>query len=53
MNHYRNLDGAWSFAFQPYYEENVTQELHNPEIQGLYDVEDMYSKHKCIKQIIK
>jgi PhoPQ-activated pathogenicity-related protein len=42
MNHYQNLGGAWSFAFEPYYDENITQEFHNPKSQGIYDVEDLY-----------
>jgi PhoPQ-activated pathogenicity-related protein len=42
MNHFRNLDGAWSFALGPYYAENITQEFYNPRTQGLFDVEDPY-----------
>lgn len=45
MNHFQNLGGAWSFAFEPYYDENITQEFHNPKSQGIYDVEDMYSMY--------
>jgi PhoPQ-activated pathogenicity-related protein len=41
MNHYRNMDGAWSFAMRPYYDENITQEFFNPEMEGVYEVEDM------------
>jgi PhoPQ-activated pathogenicity-related protein len=42
MNHFRSLDGAWSFALGPYYAENVTQDFLNPKTQGLFDVEDPY-----------
>ena len=45
MNHFQNMDGAWSFAFQPYYNENVTQEFFNPKAEGIFDIEDMYRKH--------
>lgn len=42
MNHFQDMDGAWSFAFAPYYNENITQEFFNPKAQGIFDVEDMY-----------
>jgi len=44
MNHFQDMDGAWSFALQPYYNENLTQELFNLKTQGIFDVEDMYRK---------
>ena len=44
MAHYQTMDGAWSFAFESYYRENLTQELLNPKAQGAFEVEDMYSK---------
>lgn len=50
MNHFQNLGGAWSFAFEPYYDENITQEFHNPKSQGIYDVEDMYSMYMLSRQ---
>ena len=46
MNHYRNMDGAWSFAMRPYYDENITQEFFNPEMEGVYEVEDMLCEYK-------
>jgi PhoPQ-activated pathogenicity-related protein len=42
MNHFRSMDGAWSFAFEPYYKVNLTQDFFNPKTEGIYDVEDMY-----------
>jgi len=45
MNHYQNMDGAWSFAFASYYNENVTQDFLNPKTHEIWSVEDMYCKH--------
>ena len=45
MNHFRDMDGGWSFAFQPYYKENLTQDFFNPKTEGIYDVEDVYRKY--------
>lgn len=42
MSHYQKLDGGWSFALSPYYNENLTQALFDPVADGLFDVEDMY-----------
>jgi PhoPQ-activated pathogenicity-related protein len=42
MNHFQSMDGAWSFAFQPFYKENLTQDFFNPKAEGIYDVEDAY-----------
>lgn len=42
-NHFRSL-GGWSFAFNPYYRENLTMELDNPNTQRLWDLVDPYSK---------
>jgi PhoPQ-activated pathogenicity-related protein len=41
MWHYQNMDGAYSFAMQPYYDEDLTTEFFNPETEGVYAVEDM------------
>jgi len=45
MNHYRALGGAWSFALEPYWAENLTQFMLEPMAYGkggLYDYEDIY-----------
>jgi PhoPQ-activated pathogenicity-related protein len=42
MNHFQDMDGAWSFALQPYYGENLTLEVFTPKAQEIFDVEDMY-----------
>jgi PhoPQ-activated pathogenicity-related protein len=42
MHHFQSLDGAWSFALQPYYNENITQDFFNPDAEPIFDVEDMY-----------
>jgi PhoPQ-activated pathogenicity-related protein len=42
FRHQQNMDGGWSFAFQPYWRENLTQELFNPKTTRLWDVEDVY-----------
>ena len=44
MAHYQAMDGAWSFAFSPYYNENLTYWLNAPEVLPVYEVEDMFSK---------
>ena len=43
MRHYQALDG-WSFVFEPYYDVNITTELHNPVTQEVFELEDMFSK---------
>jgi PhoPQ-activated pathogenicity-related protein len=44
--HYRNLGGAWSFAFSDYYECNLTARIHDDIVLkspgGLWDYEDMF-----------
>jgi len=42
INHNRNMDNDWSFAFKPYYRENLTQEFFNPKTLRVWEVEDMY-----------
>jgi PhoPQ-activated pathogenicity-related protein len=42
LQHQQNLDGGWSFAFSPYWRENLTQEYYNPKTSRVWDVEDMY-----------
>jgi PhoPQ-activated pathogenicity-related protein len=44
MNHFQSMGGAWSFAFAPYYNVNLTQDFFNPATDGIYDVEDVYRK---------
>jgi PhoPQ-activated pathogenicity-related protein len=53
MNHYRNMDGAYSFAFQPYWNENLTAEIYNPEVMGVWDVEDMYRYRERLAGVMK
>ncbi|KAK2157405.1 hypothetical protein LSH36_192g01004 [Paralvinella palmiformis] len=43
MAHYQSMEGAWSFAFDPYYRENLTKELFNPKTHEVFDIEDMYT----------
>ena len=45
MAHYQSMEGAWSFAFDPYYRENLTKELFNPKTHEVFDIEDMYSEY--------
>lgn len=43
QSHFRAFEGGWSFAFRPYYRENLTLEFDNPiATQEIYDSEDMY-----------
>ena len=44
MGHYRAMDAAWSFAFNPYYKENLTYYLNDPIAKPVYDIEDMFSE---------
>lgn len=48
MNHYRNMDGAYSFAFSPYWNEGLTAEFYNPVTDGVWDVEDMYRAYHTL-----
>ena len=42
MHHmYRSL-GGWTFAFEDYYEENITQHLDHPNTQLLANIVDPY-----------
>ncbi|XP_070581613.1 autocrine proliferation repressor protein A-like [Ptychodera flava] len=41
-HHYRSL-GGWTFAFEDYYEEDVTLHLDNPITQQLADIVDPYA----------
>ena len=43
MSHFQSMDGAWSFALDSYYRENLTQEFFNPKADGVWSVEDMYN----------
>ena len=42
MNHFQDMNGAYSFAFEPYWNENLTAELYTPATDGVWNVEDMY-----------
>ena len=46
MAHYQALDGAWSFAFEPYYNEDLTYYMNEPEALPVYEVEDMFSEFR-------
>jgi hypothetical protein len=49
MNHYKALENKWSFALQPYWQENLTQFMLEPLAWGpggLYDFEDIYRLYK-------
>ena len=47
MVHYQSLGGAWSFAFEPYYAENLTREFLSEKTQEIFMHEDMWSKQLC------
>jgi len=44
--HYRNLGGAWSFAFFNYFVLNLTSHIHDDQVTnweyGLWTYEDMF-----------
>jgi PhoPQ-activated pathogenicity-related protein len=42
QNHFQNMNGAWSFAFVPYWGEGLTAEFYTPATDGVWDVEDMH-----------
>ena len=44
MAHYQAMGGAWSFALSPYYEEDLTYFLTEPEALPVYEVEDPFSE---------
>jgi len=41
FQHNQNMDGAWSFAFRPYWSVNLTREFYNLKTRRIYEVEDM------------
>ncbi|XP_077980688.1 autocrine proliferation repressor protein A-like [Glandiceps talaboti] len=41
-HHYRSL-GGWTFAFDDYYQEDITMEIDNPMTQQLFDIVDPYA----------
>jgi PhoPQ-activated pathogenicity-related protein len=41
IRHHQAMNGNWSFALEPYYDENVTMEVHNPKLEGITELEDM------------
>ena len=43
MHHFQSMDGAYSFALNPYYEEGLTRYLTDPLADELWRYEDMYS----------
>jgi PhoPQ-activated pathogenicity-related protein len=42
QKHFQNMNGAYSFAFSPYWNENLTREFFTPETDGVWNAEDMY-----------
>jgi PhoPQ-activated pathogenicity-related protein len=52
MHHYRSL-GGWSFAFDPYYKLNFTENINTPQIELLANVVDPYSYAKRLSLIPK
>ena len=44
MGHYQALDGAWSFALEPYFDEDLTYYLTDPISGPVFDVEDPFRK---------
>lgn len=45
MAHYKAMGGAWTFALEPYWRENLTQLMLEPIAYmpgGIYDFEDVY-----------
>lgn len=41
VRHHQAMDGTWSWALEPYYDEDITKELTNPRLEALFEVEDM------------
>jgi PhoPQ-activated pathogenicity-related protein len=42
VGHFSKMDGAWTFGFESYYDENLTMDYINPKAQDIWSVEDMY-----------
>jgi PhoPQ-activated pathogenicity-related protein len=53
MNHFRDMDGAYSFAFSPYWNEGLTREFYNPKTDGVWDVEDMFRYRERLRGVFK
>ena len=44
MQHYRSMGGAWSFAMRPYYNNNITKLIVDPDAQLILQYEDPFSE---------
>jgi len=53
MSHFRSMGGAYSFAFAPYYDEDLTGDFYTPLTEEIYDVEDMYRYRERLAGIPK
>lgn len=51
-HHYRAL-GGWTFAFKPYYEQNLTVELDNPRTKELAKLVDPYEYRERLNETVK
>lgn len=43
VHHNQAMDGDWSFALAPYWDENITQEVQNPKMDEVFFAEDMFN----------
>ena len=49
MKHYQALGGAWTFAFEPYYNEDLTYHILDiDDHPHLWDMEDMISEQPAL-----
>jgi len=53
MNHFKNMNGAYSFAFSPYWNEGLTRDFYTPATDGVWDVEDMYRYRTRLNGVFK
>lgn len=45
MAHYRSMDGGYSFALSPYFNENLTYHLLDEDlIKPVLEIEDLFSE---------
>ena len=51
MHHFQSMDGAYSFALYPYYDEGLSPYLTDPIADALWQYEDMYSKQTLTFQM--
>lgn len=46
VKHNQAMNGNWSWALEPYYDEDITKEVFNPKTQDIFEVEDMLCELK-------